>query len=134
MSMNTSRRSLIATAAVAALAPAIPVVAGAASLRVEADPVFAAIADWKEAAANEEAWSNTCDEAAIEQASSARIDITFAIFETVPTTLPGMRAKIDFAMSEHCVTELLVGDDDHETLGSFLETLYEAAARLVVQS
>jgi hypothetical protein len=31
------------------------------------------------------------------------------VFETVPTTFPGMRAKIDFAMSADHVTEHLTG-------------------------
>ena len=52
----------------------------------------------------------------------------------VPTTFAGMRAKIDFALSEDCVTELLIGDQEHEALGTFLETIYESARLTAVQS
>jgi hypothetical protein len=68
-------------------------------------------------------------------ATSARIDAAYAVFDTVPTTLAGMRAKIDFAMSVDHVTDLLSAQDEGErgTLGDFLETLYESA-RLIAQA
>jgi hypothetical protein len=65
------------------------------------------------------------------QATSTRIDAACAVFDTVPTTLAGMRAKIDFATSVDHVTELLISDD--ERVGNFFETLYECA-RLIAQA
>jgi hypothetical protein len=50
------------------------------------------------------------------------------VFETVPTTLAGMRAKIDFAMSVDHVTECLASDGNDERLGNFLNMLYESAS------
>ncbi len=70
-------------------------------------------------------------EEASNQASSARIDAAYDVFDTVPTTLPGMRAKIDFALSADHVTGLL--NDEDEILGNFLDTLYESA-RLIAQA
>jgi hypothetical protein len=55
-----------------------------------------------------------------------------SIFVTVPTSLAGMRAKIDFAFSVDYVTEPLT--DDKEMLRTFFETLYEAAHIMAVQS
>jgi hypothetical protein len=63
----------------------------------EPDPIFAAIEHWKEAIALENAAGNF--EEIADQASDIRIKATYAIFEMVPTTLAGVRAKIDFAMS-----------------------------------
>jgi hypothetical protein len=57
-----------------------------------------------------------------------------AVFATVPTTLAGMRAKIDFAMSAAHITDCLQHTGTAEPLCDFLETLYEAARRLAVQS
>ncbi len=70
------------------------------------------------------------DEAS-DQACSIRIDAAYAVFDTVPTTLAGMRAKIDFAMSVDHVTELFIDGD--ERVENFLETLY-ACARLIAQA
>ena len=70
-------------------------------------------------------------EEASDQAASTRIDAAYAVFDTVPTTLAGMRAKITWAMSVDHVTELFVGT--HESLGNFLDTLY-ASARLIAQA
>ena len=64
-----------------------------------------------------------------EEASSNRFDAAYAIFDIVPTTVAGVRAKIDWAMSVDHVTGLLSdeGEDENGTLGNFLETLYESA-------
>ncbi|MGO9399728.1 MAG: hypothetical protein ACLP19_18075 [Xanthobacteraceae bacterium] len=70
-------------------------------------------------------------EEASDQAASTRIDAAYAVFDTVPTTLAGMRAKITWAMSVDHVTELFIGT--HESLGNFLDTLY-ASARLIAQA
>ncbi len=56
-----------------------------------------------------------------------------AVFETVPTTLVGLRAKIDFAMSADYVTECLTTTETDEPLRNFLDTLY-ASARLIAQA
>lgn len=71
-------------------------------------------------------------EEAQEDASHVRISAALAVFDIVPTTLAGMRAKIDFAMSVDHVTGLLV--DNEEALQNFLDTLYEAARLMAVQS
>ena len=53
------------------------------------------------------------------------------VFETTPTTLEGLRAKIDFAGSVDHITESLQQTHDPRRLKDFLETLYECAAQLV---
>ena len=73
-------------------------------------------------------------EEACERASDKRHEAMEAVFETVPTTLAGMRAKIDFAMSVDHVTECLTNTETTEPLGDFLNTLYESARLLAVQS
>ena len=55
-----------------------------------------------------------------------------AVFEIVPTTLAGFRAKIDFAMSVQHVRAAFT--DNNEDLGNFLDTLYESARLIAVQS
>jgi hypothetical protein len=67
-----------------------------------------------------------------DEAASNRIEAAYAVFDTVPTTLAGMRAKIDWAMSVDHVTGLL--SDTDERLGNFLNTLYESARLIAVQS
>jgi hypothetical protein len=69
-------------------------------------------------------------EEAADTATDKRIEATYAVFDTVPTTLAGMRAKIDFAGSVDHITETLQQTHDPERLKDFLETLYECAARL----
>jgi hypothetical protein len=71
-------------------------------------------------------------EEAADTANSALFDVIRRVFETVPTTLAGFRAKIDFASSERHITELLADDD--KDLGNFLDTLYESARLIAVQS
>jgi hypothetical protein len=73
-------------------------------------------------------------EEASERATHKRHEAMVAVFETVPTTLAGMRAKIDFAMSVDHVTESLTDTETFEPLCSFLNTLYESARLLTVQS
>ena len=70
-------------------------------------------------------------EEAADEACSIRLNAVYEVFDTVPTTLAGMRAKIDFAMSVDHVSELL--EDGDERVGNFLETLY-ASARLIAQA
>jgi hypothetical protein len=48
----------------------------------------------------------------------------------VPTTLAGIRAKIDFAMSAQYVTEYLTSTGTDEPLRDFLDTLYEAVRQM----
>ena len=64
-------------------------------------------------------------EEASDEATSSRIEAADAVFDTVPTTLVGMRAKIDFAMRVDHVTGLLI--DNEGRIQTFLETLYETA-------
>jgi hypothetical protein len=71
-------------------------------------------------------------EEAANEAASNRIEAAYAVFDTVPTTLAGMRTKIDWAMSVDHVTGLL--SDTDECLGNFLDTLYESARLIAVQS
>jgi hypothetical protein len=56
------------------------------------------------------------------------------VFATPPTTVAGFRALIDFAMSESFVTECLTETQTDEPLRDFLNTLYESAQSLAVQS
>jgi hypothetical protein len=69
-------------------------------------------------------------DAAGEAASAATEDI----FNMVPTTLAGMRAKIDFAFSEDHVSMALVDSFDKEEVPRFMMTLYETACLLAVRS
>jgi hypothetical protein len=65
-------------------------------------------------------------------ACSAAWNCAEEIFEIVPTTLAGMRAKIDFAFSVGHVTDELMSSD--EMVQNFIETLYEAAHMMAVRS
>jgi hypothetical protein len=62
-------------------------------------------------------------EEAADEATNKRIEAAYAIFDTVSTTLAGMRAKIDCAMSVDHIAGLLT----EERVQTFLETLYESA-------
>jgi hypothetical protein len=109
----------------------------------EPDPIYAAINDFKklceieneayraQSAALIQELRDELEDAAYD-AASARIVAMYTVFETVPTTLEGMRAKIDFAMSVDHVTESLQQTHAPKRLKDFLETLYECAARLIV--
>ena len=55
-----------------------------------------------------------------------------AVFEVVPSTLAGLRAKIDFAMSVDHVSMCLTDAD--ESFGMLLETLYASASLIAVRS
>jgi hypothetical protein len=61
---------------------------------------------------------------AVDAAFEKRYAAQMAVFDTAPTTLAGIRAKIDFAFSADYVTESLTGDGNNNNLRSFLETLY----------
>jgi hypothetical protein len=81
--------------------------------------------------ADYEANVKPCHEAA-DSAFEDRYAAMEAVFEMVPTTLAGMRAKIDFAMSASHVTECLM--EANEPLQNFLDTLYEAARLMAARS
>jgi hypothetical protein len=66
-------------------------------------------------------------EDAADAAFEKRWDAQQVVFATVPTTLAGFRAKIDFAMSADFVTESLTSTDTDDPFGNFLETLYKSA-------
>jgi hypothetical protein len=124
-----SRRSLVASAA-ALPALAVPAIA---ITSVEPDPIYAAIERWKEAVAVEdEAFRAHGD--GDETATDARIEAMHDIFNTMPTTMDGMRAKIDFAMSVDDVTDCLRYSESAEPLGNFLQTLYASAWLIAGQS
>jgi hypothetical protein len=137
-----SRRSLVAGAAAL---PALAVPAITVAAIAEPDPIFAAIERWEEAAAIEDAayygdGIDHDDPATVKaqgNASGRRVFATGSVFETVPTTLGGIRAKIDFALSRDFVTDLLLRsakDDPDELVRNFIETLYEGARVIAVQS
>jgi hypothetical protein len=66
-----------------------------------------------------------------EKAGDERFDAMHAVFETVPTTFAGLRAKIDFISDDH-VTESLTETTDGWR--DVLDTLYEAARMMAVRS
>jgi hypothetical protein len=115
MSTSLSSRAIVAGAA---SVPVLALPAVAATAVAEPDPIFASIERWKEALeiedvafkARDYAFINkTNDEAALKEAadraSDKRIREMKNVFAAVATTLPGMRAKIDFAMSVDYVTD-----------------------------
>ena len=63
---------------------------------------------------------------AADAAFKKRWSATLNVVETVPTTLAGMRAKIEFATSADFVFEALVANE--ERVHAFLDTLYRSAA------
>jgi hypothetical protein len=143
---NLSRRSLVASAAAL---PTLAVPAVAVAAVAEPDPILAAIERWKELdvlhsnaidaeAAAEEVGAPDVEQARCHAAGHTAADAAEAIFKTVPVTLAGMRAKIDFAFHVEHVTELLLNNGREETEGDtprqFIETLYEAARLLAVRS
>jgi hypothetical protein len=70
-------------------------------------------------------------EEAVSRANTTLFDLIQRVFETVPTTLAGLRAKIDFTTSTQRVTEFFFDSD--EDLGNFLNTLYASARLIAVQ-
>jgi hypothetical protein len=67
-------------------------------------------------------------------ATEKRVAAMDAIFATVPTTLAGIRAKIDFAVSMDRDFETFMGAETEQPLRDFLNTLYESTRLLAVQS
>ena len=102
--------------------PALVVQAVAAS--AEPDPIFAAIERHRKATA-------ACLKADEDQIldykrfADAMIDVFDRVWDMVPTTLSGMRAKIDFAAR---LDQFADADRD------FIETLYESARLITAQS
>ena len=64
---------------------------------------------------------------AADAAFEKRMEAQNAVFEIVPTTLVGMRAKIEFAMRQDFVRDVLM-NSTNECLYDFLDTLYRSAA------
>ena len=87
-----SRRTVVASAA-ALPALAVPAVARA----TEPDPIFPAIAQWKKALAfsNGKFDGEIAEEAALDKEHEAMK----AVLRVVPTTLQGIRAKIDLVVN-----------------------------------
>jgi len=156
---DLSRRSLV-TSAAALPALAVPAIATAAAnlpawqapkLVEQPDPIFALIEQWKEldvlhgamikatdkaAAAGD--YSDAVEAAYIAQGNACHeaCEVAFAIFKTLPTTLAGMRAKIDFAFSVDHVTDLLMNNsaEDYDMVRHFSNSLYEAARLMAMRS
>jgi hypothetical protein len=61
-----------------------------------------------------------------DSANNSVYDVIQRFFETVPTTLAGLRAKIDFVTNTQHVTEFLDSSDEDD-LRNFLNTLYASA-------
>jgi hypothetical protein len=81
------------------------------------DPIFAAIERHREA----EALRSRADEDQVqdcEQVGKAMVDAFYRVWDIVPTTLTGRRAKIDFAAR---LDQFADADSD------FVETLYQSA-------
>ena len=103
--------------------------ARATARNAEPDPIFPAIARWKEALAflNGEFDNEIAEQAALDKEHEAMK----AVLRVVPTTLQGIRAKIDLVVntdfeSSHLVNHLRHACTD-EPLNAFLETLYDGA-------
>jgi hypothetical protein len=115
----------------------------ASPILADPDPIFAAIECWKKAVTLENAVGHLEEMAEpasdvrikeiANEASDIRIKATYAVFEMVPTTLAGMRAKIDFTMSEQYVTECLTSAGTDKPLREFLDTFYEATRQMATR-
>jgi hypothetical protein len=92
----------------------------------EPDLIFAALKAFDAAVEVENAGYEARNEDAADKAFEQRWSAMLNVVETVPTTLAGMRAKIEFATSVDYVFEALV--DDEERVHAFLDTLYRSAA------
>jgi hypothetical protein len=93
----------------------------------DADPIFAALARYRAATDAFNAFDGPDDDrqnVALEAAYYAARD---PAFETVPTTLAGMKAKISFFMNDKHMSEGLTGTETNEPLHDFLDTLYKSA-------
>lgn len=110
------------SAVVAATAPAFPAIAA----QTDTDPIFALIDRWKETFTTAETASDD-DSTATMAAFDGEFEAMRAVLEAVPTTLAGIRAKIDFATSEQHVTAALTTAATDQPLREFLDTLYESA-------
>lgn len=148
---DLSRRSLVASAA-ALPALAVPVVAVAS---VEPDPVYAAIEKSRIVEARFLARSEYEDEyrakpgvrlapdpdedgeygrtsemvAAVDASIASRQELA----NTVPTTLPGLVAHLDYVLVESAKLGVLFFDGEEETL-DFIQSLWRSATALAVQS
>jgi uncharacterized protein (DUF1501 family) len=128
MSKSTlTRRALVASTAAIPAAAALPVAAAQAA---EPDPIFTAIARYRAACDAFNAFNGPEDgpqRAALEQAFH---EATGPALDTVPTTLAGMKAKIDFITQDEETSEYLTSPGTNEPLRDFLNTLYESARLL----
>lgn len=93
------------------------------------DPIFGLIERWKDAfaASEKEFKDDLAGEMAQEAAFTKANEAKCAVFAAVPITVRGIRAKIDFVMSEQHITQSLTSTATDEPLRKFLDTLYEAA-------
>jgi hypothetical protein len=93
----------------------------------EPDPIFEAIERYREADVTLSKALQAEDPHGCDQAGEAMFDTKMKVFDTPATTLAGMRAKIDFAMSESHIFECLKDNPDDQPLRNFLKTLSECA-------
>jgi len=73
-------------------------------------------------------------ERAADEMADKRYEAVQTVFDIVPPTLGGLRAKIDFAMSADHVTDCLRHTETDEPLRDFLNAVYESARLLAVRS
>jgi hypothetical protein len=103
----------------------MPVVA---SIQAKPDPIFALIERYETAAV-------ACDGCGADEPSfDAYVSASRAFLDTVPTTLAGMKAKIAMLEDDQALSECLTSTMTNEPLLAFLNTLYESARILAVQS
>jgi hypothetical protein len=103
------------------------------------DPIFAAIERWRELLVIEEATEHAHAQArfdgelwdAANKAGDERYNAMWIVLETVPTTLAGMRAKIDFLTDDRVFQSIRETD---EGVQDAIKTLYQSARLLAVRS
>lgn len=93
----------------------------------EHDPIFAALARYRAATDAFNAFRGDDDDPQNVALEEAYYEARDPAFETVPTTLAGMKAKISFFMNDEDMSEGLTGPETNEPLRDFLDTLYKSA-------
>jgi hypothetical protein len=129
-STNLSRRAIVAGAA-SVPALAVPAVAAA----IDPDPIFAAIEAHRHWAKRLDdlwpEWGEVSPEA--ESAREAAMEATRRLCETSPTTMAGLVALLDFAVSEQKRMNDTLADDNEGTM-AFIASVARCVRRLAVHS
>jgi hypothetical protein len=94
---------------------------------LNADPIFAALARYRAATDAFNAFDGDDDDPQNVALEAAYYKARDPAFETVPTTLAGMKAKISFVVNDEAMSEGLTGTETNEPLHDFLDTLYKSA-------